>query len=156
MDACIHALTHTAIYINYHLSNADFPPWHRFWVMNRVGKVQNPNSFGHDLFSFPLITKQLLTDSQHSQHSHNVFLAFQTRRQTWWEKRRGEKWEKKKGQNGKERARGRVCGRGRISLCSLLSRKHGGSWRLIVFRADFWPKGQETLNRIGNSRQKFK
>lgn len=46
--------------------------------------------FGWDSFSFPLITKPLLTDSQHSLHSHNVFLAFQTCRQTGWEKGGGE------------------------------------------------------------------
>lgn len=98
IDGCLYShtctQTHKTIYINYHLSNAGFPPWHRFWLMNGAGKVQNPNSFGHDLFSFPLITKQLLTDSQHSQHSHNVFLAFQTCRQTGREKRGGEKWER--------------------------------------------------------------
>lgn len=61
---------------SYHLSDAGFPPWHRFGVMKRVGKVQNPNSFGWDLFSFPLITMQLLTDSKHgptqSQCFHSV------------------------------------------------------------------------------------
>ena len=71
IDGCLYShtctQTHKTIYINYHLSNAGFPPWHRFWLMNGAGKVQNPNSFGHDLFYFPLITKQLLTDSQHSK-----------------------------------------------------------------------------------------
>lgn len=76
----------TTPFVYTHWSNSGFPPWYT----NRVGKVQNLNSFGHNLFSFPLITKQLLTDSQHSQHSHNVFLAFQTCRQTGWEKRGGE------------------------------------------------------------------
>lgn len=119
IDGCMYShtctQTHKTIYINYHLSNAGFPPWHRFWLMNGAGKVQNPNSFGHDLFSFPLITKQLLTDSQHSQHSHNVFLAFQTCRQTGREKRGGEKWEEKAKWKGK--GSGRVCGRGGLVCC---------------------------------------
>lgn len=58
---------------SYHLSVAGFPPWHRFGVMKRVGKVQNPNSFGWDLFSFPLITKQLLTDSRHRPTQSQCF-----------------------------------------------------------------------------------
>ncbi len=122
-----HTHTHTAIHINYHLSNAGFPPWYCFWVMNGAGKVQNPNSFGCDLFSFPLITKKLLTDSQHSQHSHNVFIAFQTCRQTGWEKRGGKKWERE-GKNGKERV-GEECAEGleflSLSLYSLLSNSQG-------------------------------
>lgn len=124
-----HTHRHTTIYINHHLSNAGFPAWHRVWVMNRVGKVQNPNSFGRDLFSFPLITMQLLTDSQHSQHSHNVFLAFQTCRQTGWEKRGGEKWEGEGKMERKEQEKS-VCVWGGISLCSLLSRNMGaaGVW----------------------------
>lgn len=143
--------THTTIYINYHLSNAGFPPWHHFWVMKRVGKVRNPNSFGHDLFSFPLITKQLLTDSQHSQHSHSVFLAFQTCRQTGWERREVKSGKEKT--KWKAKGRERVCGRGRVSLCSLLFKKYGGSQSLIVLGADIWPKGHESLNRIGKSGQ---
>lgn len=74
---------------SYHLSVAGFPPWHRFGVMKRVGKVQNPNSFGWDLFSFPLITKQLLTDSKHRPTQSQCFRSvFGAGRQT---DRQGEK-----------------------------------------------------------------
>lgn len=85
---------------SYHLSDAGFPPWHRFGVMKRVGKVQNPNSFGWDLFSFPLITKQLLTDSKHGPTQKQCFRSVSgwVDRQTGWEKK-GRRWGGKK--NGK-------------------------------------------------------
>lgn len=98
-----------------------YPPWCGFWVMNAVVKVQNPNSSGWDLFSFPLITKQLLTDSQHSQHSHNVFLAFQTGRQTD-RVRKEKRWKLgSKILNGLKWDRKRLCGSGGTRFCSLLS-----------------------------------
>lgn len=64
-------------------------------LLREWGKFKTQILFGRDLFSFPLITKQLLTDSQHSLHSRNVFIAFQTCRQTGREKGGGEKWEGK-------------------------------------------------------------
>lgn len=81
---------------SYHLSVAGFPLWHHFGVMKRVGKVQNPNSFGLDLFSFPLITKQLLTDSKHGPTQSQCFRSVSGRADRQGEKRKEEGEEERK------------------------------------------------------------
>lgn len=111
LSLLIDRILYTYNLLKYPFSNGH-PPWCALWVMNSVVKVQNPNSSGWDLFSFPLITKQLLTDSQHSQH--NVFLAFQTGRQTD-RVRKEKRWKLgSKPLNKLKRGRKRLCGSGRM------------------------------------------